>query len=158
MNEVRYTMASVEETIRFGKELGSRIEKPMTFLLIGDLGAGKTHLSQAIAEGLGVEETITSPTFALMNTYRSGRLPLYHFDLYRLESEEELENIGFYEYVKAGVALVEWADKFLDAMPRRNIQICIEKTGETTRTIVLRSKLYKKEQLAQLGGLNGISD
>lgn len=158
MNEVRYTMESVEDTIRFGKELGARIDKAMTFLLIGDLGAGKTHLSQAIAKGLGVDDMITSPTFALMNTYMSGRLPLYHFDLYRLESEDELENIGFYEYVKAGVSLVEWADKFSDAMPRRNIQIIIEKTGEHTRTIVLRSKLYKTDVLAQLGGLDGISD
>jgi len=95
-------------------------------LLDGDLGAGKTHFTQGLAAGLGIAAEVTSPTFNLLYEYREGRLPLYHFDLYRLEDAAELEDIGFYEFVEAdGVACIEWASKFPDEMPDERIAIVI---------------------------------
>ena len=92
--------------------------------LVGDLGAGKTLFTQGFARGLEVTGEVTSPTFALMNQY-NGRLPVTHFDLYRLEREEELDDIGFYEYAEdgRGVVLIEWADKFPDALPEPHIRL-----------------------------------
>ena len=92
---------TVEDTQQFGQLLGRWVKEsgePLCIALIGDLGTGKTHLSQGIAKGFGVTEEITSPTFAIMNTYDVDRTHLYHFDVYRLDDISELENIGFYEY------------------------------------------------------------
>lgn len=153
MNIVTYHLENEEATMNFGEKLGANLDKPTCLLLIGDLGAGKTTISKAIAKGLGVTETITSPTFAILNTYTTGRLPLHHFDLYRLESAEELEQIGFYEYVRSGVSLVEWADKFMDEMPRRYIVCNLEKDEQGTgRILTLSSAKYSKEKLQALGG------
>ena len=120
-----------QETAALAEQLGAAAEAGTVLCLVGDLGAGKTLFTQGFARGLGVTEEVTSPTFALMNQY-CGRLPVTHFDLYRLELEEELDEIGFYEFAEpsGGVVLIEWADKFPDALPKPHIRLEIER-GDT---------------------------
>ncbi len=120
-----------QETTALAERLGAAAETGTVLCLVGDLGAGKTLFTQGFARGLGVTEEVTSPTFALMNQY-CGRLPVTHFDLYRLEREEELDEIGFYEFAEpsGGVVLIEWADKFPDALPKPHIRLEIER-GDT---------------------------
>ena len=120
-----------QETAALAERLGAAAETGTVLCLVGDLGAGKTLFTQGFARGLGVMEEVTSPTFALMNQY-CGRLPVTHFDLYRLEREEELDEIGFYEFAEpsGGVVLIEWADKFPDALPKPHIRLEIER-GDT---------------------------
>ena len=120
-----------EETRRFGLELAKRCEAGRVIGLIGDLGTGKTALTRYIAEGLGVEETITSPTFTIVQEYRSGRLPLFHFDVYRLSGPDDLFEIGGEEYFYGdGVCVVEWADMVRDALPDGTWFIHIEYGSE----------------------------
>lgn len=108
---------SPAQTRAWGERLGKYLAPGDVVCLAGDLGAGKTVLAQGIARGLGVGDTVTSPTFTLLEIYQ-GRLTLYHFDLYRLEREEELEDIGFYSFTDGdGVALIEWPDKFPGILP-----------------------------------------
>ena len=117
-----------QETAALAERLGAAAETGTVLCLVGDLGAGKTLFTQGLARGLSVTEEVTSPTFALMNQY-CGRLPVTHFDLYRLEREEELDEIGFYEFAEpsGGVVLIEWADKFPDALPKPHIRLEIER-------------------------------
>ena len=119
---------SPEETTALAERLGAAAEAGIVLCLVGDLGAGKTLFTQGFARGLGVTGEVTSPTFALMNQY-CGRLSVTHFDLYRLEREDELNEIGFYEYAEpsGGVVLIEWADKFPDALPEPHIRLEIER-------------------------------
>ena len=119
---------SPEETAALAERLGAAAEAGTVLCLVGDLGAGKTLFTQGFARGLGVTGEVTSPTFALMNQYQ-GRLAVTHFDLYRLEREDELDEIGFYEYAESpgGVVLIEWADKFSDALPEPHIRLEIER-------------------------------
>lgn len=152
MHQVKYHLANEEATKKFGVTLGERIESPLCILLIGDLGAGKTTLSKCIAKGIGVDEIITSPTFSILNTYLSGRHTLHHFDLYRLEDEIELEQIGFYEYARTGISLVEWADKFINEMPRKHIVCKITVAEDGGRDLILSSKQYDELFLRKLGG------
>ena len=133
MDSISFTIVthSPEETSALSERLGAVAEEGTVLCLVGDLGAGKTLFTQGFARGLGVTGEVTSPTFALMNQY-NGRLPVTHFDLYRLEREDELDDIGFYEYAEdsRGVVLIEWADKFPDALPGPHIRLEIER-GET---------------------------
>ena len=109
---------SVEETQALGANLAQAAQAGDAILLVGDLGAGKTHFAQGFASGLGIEEVPTSPTFNLVFQYIGGRLPLYHFDLYRLDNPEQLEDIDYYGITEGdGVSLVEWGDKFEEAAP-----------------------------------------
>ena len=119
---------NLTKTRDFGVELAKTLEPNTVIALTGDLGAGKTTLSKAIAEGLGVTETITSPTFTIVCEYETGRLPVYHFDVYRVNDSEELFEIGFEEYMhKGGVCLIEWANLLEDGMlPANTIKINIE--------------------------------
>ena len=113
-----------EETIAFGREYASRLAPGTVIALIGPLGAGKTTFTKAIAKGLGIEETITSPTFTVVCEYDSGRLPLYHFDVYRVSDPDELFEMGFEEYLyKNGVCLIEWADLIDDILPANTQRI-----------------------------------
>lgn len=115
-----------EETRRFGLSLANQLMPGDIVCLTGDLGTGKTALTKAIAEGLGVTENIISPTFNIVKEYHSGRLPLYHFDVYRLGSPQELFEIGAQEYFFGqGVCIIEWADLIADEIPAgsRLIQI-----------------------------------
>lgn len=129
-----FTTESVEQTREAAANLARVLEPGAVILLDGDLGAGKTHFTQGLAAGLGIASEVTSPTFNLLFEYRDGRLPLYHFDLYRLEDALELEDIGFYEFVEAdGVACIEWAAKFPDDMPDERIALYISTGGEVQR-------------------------
>jgi len=125
---------SEEDTRAFGLELGKSLKPGTVLALIGDLGTGKTTLTKYIAEGLGVAEMLTSPTFTIVREYHSGRLPLYHFDVYRLESADDLFEIGAEEYFySGGVSVVEWADQVAEILPDETLCIFIEygeKEGE----------------------------
>ncbi len=132
---------SPEETLALAERLGTAAEAGTVLCLVGDLGAGKTLFVQGFSRGLGVESEVTSPTFALMNQYK-GRLPVTHFDLYRLEREEELEDIGFYEYTEddRGVVLIEWADRFPESMPDSRISLEIQRgKSENQRQLLFTS-------------------
>lgn len=125
-----------EETRSLGRRMAEMLRPGDTILLKGDLGAGKSELARGIAEGLGVRETVTSPSFTILNVYESGKFPLYHFDWYRLESEEELYELGMDEYLGGdGAALVEWPERCPEAVPADCLLVTIEAEGENTRRI-----------------------
>ena len=127
---------SAEETRALGRKMAEEFQAGTVVLLRGELGAGKSELARGIAQGLGVTETVTSPSFTILNVYESGRLPLYHFDWYRLESAEELYELGMEEYLGGdGVALVEWPEKCEDAVPEGCITIRLNEIGENGRKI-----------------------
>jgi tRNA threonylcarbamoyladenosine biosynthesis protein TsaE len=126
-------------TSGFGREFGSKLQPGDVVALIGPLGAGKTHLVRAIAEGLGIPDSrvVSSPTFTLIHEYK-GRLPIFHFDVYRLKSPAEFLDLGVAEYFDAGgVCLIEWADRVLEYLPANRIAITLEITGETSRSVTL---------------------
>ena len=133
---------SYEETFELGRRLGEKAEKRQIFALCGDLGCGKTVFAQGFARGLGIEENVNSPTFTIVQIYEEGRLPLYHFDVYRLEDSDELEEIGYEEYFYGdGVCLVEWAGIVEDIMPEDSVWVTIEKNpdrGFDYRRLVVR--------------------
>lgn len=117
---------SAAQTRKLGERLAEKLDAGDVVLLEGGLGAGKSELARGIARGLGVQETVTSPSFTILNVYESGRTPLYHFDWYRLESEEELYELGMDEYLGGdGIALVEWPGRCPDAVPAECIRIRI---------------------------------
>lgn len=117
---------SPEATWSVGEFVGKRLKAGMVLCLTGDLGAGKTLFTKGVAAGLGVKADVTSPSFTLMNLY-DGRLPVAHFDLYRLDDGGDLDEIGFYEYADepVGVAIIEWADKFPEALPRHHLSVVL---------------------------------
>ena len=129
---------SPEETEKIGERL-ARILKPGTILAYrGDLGAGKTAFTRGLARGLGCGETVTSPTYTIVNEYLGGRLPLFHFDMYRLASADDLWDIGWEDYLdRGGVCAVEWSENVAQAMEDA-IVVTIEKLGENTRRIILK--------------------
>ncbi len=132
------TTCCAADTRRLGEKLASELRAGDVVLLRGELGAGKSELARGIAAGLGVKETVPSPTFTILNVYDSGRIPLYHFDWYRLESAEELYELGMDDYLGGdGVALVEWPEKCEEAVPEDHLEIRIESCGEETRVFTL---------------------
>lgn len=154
MNTIQYTTHSVEETLALGRSLGRFIknyESPICIALDGTLGAGKTHFSQGIAKGFGVVEEVTSPTFALMNTYEVDGSNLYHFDLYRMDLVEELETIGFYEYTEETKSVVEWASKFTDELPDTIVWIEISVIDDGFRQFIVHTDLLSAEELEHIG-------
>lgn len=117
-----------EETYALGKELGEQAAAGAVFTLNGDLGVGKTVFAQGFAEGLGITEAVNSPTFTILQVYEEGRLPLYHFDVYRIEDPEEMYEVGFDDYLYGqGVCLIEWAEQVAELLPRERTDITIEK-------------------------------
>jgi len=128
---------SVEETVALGRELGKRLMPGDFIALIGDLGSGKTHFVQGVAEGddMPAEVCVTSPSYTLLNEY-SGRVPLYHFDLYRLHGDGDIQELGFEEYFYGdGVCLVEWAERLDQELPEENLKIVFSQLDETSRKI-----------------------
>ncbi len=127
---------SAAETRALGERIAERLRPGDVLLLEGDLGAGKSELTRGIARGLGVKETVTSPTFTILNVYESGRVPLYHFDWYRLESADELYELGMDEYLGGdGIAVVEWPGRCPEAVPDTAVRIRLETAGENERII-----------------------
>ncbi len=154
MNSIQYTTHSVEETLALGRRVGQFMkdyESPICIALDGTLGAGKTHFSQGIAKGFGVTEDVTSPTFALMNTYEVDGSYLYHFDLYRMDLVEELETIGFYEYTEETKSVVEWASKFTDELPDATVRIEISVDNNGSRQFTVRTDVLSTEELQRIG-------
>lgn len=137
------------ETEALGGCLGRVVRAGDVVLLSGDLGAGKTQLVKGLAEELGVAEPITSPTFNLMLVH-PGRLPLYHFDLYRLETAEQLEDIDYWATLEGdGVSAVEWGDRFPEALPIDGVLVCIEITGDESRELDVSALGPRGEALAR---------
>ena len=127
-----------EETFRFAESLAAGFHGGETVLLSGDLGAGKTVFAAGLARGLGVVSRVTSPTFTVLNEYRSGRLPFFHFDLYRISDEAELEELGLDEALSSGgVTAVEWSENAPSAFPAGAIRVRMRHLGGDRREIVL---------------------
>ncbi|MBR0513144.1 MAG: tRNA (adenosine(37)-N6)-threonylcarbamoyltransferase complex ATPase subunit type 1 TsaE [Clostridia bacterium] len=127
---------SAGETRALGERIAGQLQPGDVLLLEGDLGAGKSELTRGIARGLGVTETVTSPSFTILNVYESGRCPLYHFDWYRLESADELYELGMDEYLGGdGIAVIEWPGQCPDAVPENAMRIRLEAAGENERKI-----------------------
>ena len=121
-------IASEKETERIGEAIGQAAEAGTVVALIGDLGTGKTTLTKSIAKGLGVTETVTSPTFNIIREYKSGRIPLYHFDVYRIGDPDEMFELGYEEYFYGdGIRVVEWADIIEELLPEDAVIIRIER-------------------------------
>lgn len=135
---LKYITESAEETSKIGEQLGKLLVKGNIICLSGDLGAGKTAFTQGIAKGMGVEDYVTSPTYTIINEY-AGRLPLYHFDVYRLNDVEEMYELGYEEYFFGdGVVVLEWADIVREIIPGERIWITILNTkGDNTREIII---------------------
>ena len=138
----QYISNSPEATAELATKLAAVIKPGTIICLEGDLGAGKTLFVQNLAKALGIEENVTSPTFNLMNTYE-GKMVMYHFDLYRLEQEYGLEDIGFYDYISDGDGLVviEWADKFCDCLPDDYILLDIQRAEDVENQRILSFSL-----------------
>jgi tRNA threonylcarbamoyladenosine biosynthesis protein TsaE len=136
-----FTSNSVEETIDFAREWAQNLRPNDVVALLGGLGAGKTHFVKGLLRGLGSAEDATSPTFTLIHEYRSGRLPLFHFDFYRLTKPNELEEIAFDEYLEdGGLTVIEWADRFPEVLPDRTRWLHFEVVDESRRSILERAK------------------
>lgn len=119
---------SAKDTYEFGKELGAGAKAKDVYTLIGDLGVGKTVFTQGFARGLGIEDHVNSPTFTILQCYDEGRLPLYHFDVYRIGDVSEMDEIGFDEFVDGdGVCLIEWADLIEEILPEHLYRVEITK-------------------------------
>lgn len=123
---------SEADTIALGKALGPVLRDGDVLALRGDLGAGKTHFVQGIAQGMGIDDVVVSPTFTILNYYENT-IPLQHFDFYRLEEEYELDDLGFDDYLESGVTVIEWSEKFPDRLPDDAAVVTIEKTSPTDR-------------------------
>lgn len=124
---MEYTVTTVDETYKIGESIGSLVNSGDIICLIGDLGTGKTHLTKGIAKGLNIKDNITSPTFTIVNEY-TGRLKLYHFDVYRVNDPDEIAAIGFDEYIFSdGVSIIEWANYIEELIPPNKLTITIEK-------------------------------
>lgn len=122
---------SEKETFELGKKLGTEAKLGQVYALLGDLGVGKTILTKGFAEGIGITEPVSSPTFTIVQVYEEGRMPFYHFDVYRIGDIEEMDEIGYEDcFYGEGVCLVEWANLIEEIMPENTIWITIEKDLE----------------------------
>jgi len=139
---------SEEETLNLGCKIGKTIFSPSLIALIGELGSGKTTLTRGIAKGMGIEGVVKSPSFVIINEY-SGPIPLYHFDLYRIDDPDQLNQLGYeeYFYTEKGVVVIEWADKILSLLPPQYLEIKMRMENFYLRKVVL---LPRGERYCQL--------
>ena len=122
---------SAEDTLALGRKMGREAKSGEVYTLIGDLGVGKTVFTQGIAEGLEIEESICSPTFTIVQVYEEGRMPFYHFDVYRIGDIEEMDEIGYEDYFYGeGLCMIEWANLIEEILPSKRKEITIEKDLE----------------------------
>ena len=132
-----YETHSPEETEQIGYLLAQKLPSGTVIAFEGDLGAGKTAFTRGLARGLDCTEPVTSPTYTIVNEYISGKMPLFHFDMYRLRSADDLFDIGWEDYLeRGGICAVEWSENVMEAM-ENPIRVCICKTGESSRTITI---------------------
>jgi len=152
MSEFRFIAKNEQETDRFGQMLAGALPAGSVVALLGTLGAGKTRLVQGVAVALGSPVgSVTSPTFVLVNEYHKGRLPIYHFDAYRLRDEDEFLELGPEEYFEGeGITFVEWADRVAGCLPLEYFTIEIEVLGETERKFVVTASSAALEPLLKL--------
>ena len=129
-----FETCSEADTLAFGRALGAQLRPGEALLLSGDLGAGKSVLARGAARALGVEGPMPSPSFTILFPYE-GTFPVYHFDLYRLSSPEELDSLGFDEYVSSGICIAEWPDMLGDDLPENAVKVYIRRIGENEREI-----------------------
>ena len=136
---MEYVTNSADETEALGQRLGEVLQPGAVVAYTGDLGAGKTAFTRGLARGLGIRDRVTSPTFDIVNEYESGRMPLFHFDMYRLGSSDELFDIGWEDYLaRGGVCAVEWSENVDDALDEDTIRVDIRRgEGEEQRRILL---------------------
>lgn len=126
-----YETYSAKETAELGRQLGKEAKAGDVYTLIGDLGVGKTVFTQGIAEGLGITEPVNSPTFTIVQVYDTGRMPFYHFDVYRIGDIEEMDEIGYEDYFYGeGLTMIEWANLIEEILPEKRKDIVIEKDLE----------------------------
>lgn len=126
-----YETYAPEETFALGEKLGEKAQPGQIYTLVGDLGVGKTVFTQGVARGLGIKEPVSSPTFTIVQEYDEGRIPFYHFDVYRIGDVEEMDEIGYEDYFYGeGVCLIEWANLIDEILPPEAIRITIEKNPE----------------------------
>ncbi len=154
---IKLISQSEEATLQLGVALAQQLQAGDVIALYGDLGSGKTCLTRGISQGLGVIEDVTSPTFVLINEYH-GRLPVYHLDFYRLESLDEIWNLGIDEYINnEGICIIEWAERGTPLLPERRIEIYLENKfeseTETERQIEIRSPRIQVEPFLAVKGL-----
>ena len=143
MREIKLTLKSTntDETIKLGEKLGRLLAPGHVIALVGELGAGKTTLAKGIVRGLGIEDSraVKSPTFSLLNVYE-GRIPIYHFDAYRLVDTQEMLSIGSDEIIYGnGVSIIEWADKVIGCLPKEYLKITLTSVSKNERIIEIRS-------------------
>lgn len=149
-------LPNLTATQAFGRALGHRLWPGAVVALVGELGAGKTHLVRAIAEGLNILDSrvVTSPTFVLVQEY-AARFPIYHFDAYRLRTEGEFADLGVHEYFESGgVCLIEWADRVLDCLPNEYLTLALRISGETSRHVEITAKGKTYESWMELALLS----
>jgi tRNA threonylcarbamoyladenosine biosynthesis protein TsaE len=127
---------SEQDTTKIAALLAPLLKDGDVIALMGDLGAGKTFFSQQLVQALGIEEDVTSPTFTLLQIY-DGKIPVHHFDLYRLEDARELDEIGFYEYTSYGISLIEWADKFGTELPDEYLSLTMKCGSEILERLLV---------------------
>ncbi|MRZ81584.1 tRNA (adenosine(37)-N6)-threonylcarbamoyltransferase complex ATPase subunit type 1 TsaE [Paeniclostridium sordellii] len=145
---VKIYLENEEQTKDIGYKLGQLVTPKSVICLIGDLGAGKTTMTQSLAKALEVDDYITSPTFTIVNEYE-GRIPLYHFDVYRIGSSDEMYDIGFDEYIDGdGVCIIEWANLIEDILPNEYLYIEMN-YKETGREMILTPKGEKYEEIVK---------
>ena len=129
---------SPKETENFAYNFAKTLQGGEVIAFLGGMGMGETHFTRGLAKGLGFTGDISSPTFAIVNEYRGGRLPLFHFDMYRIESWEDLDTSGFFDYMEEnGVIAAEWSENIDGALPENTIYVTLEATGENSRKITV---------------------
>lgn len=137
------------ETQSLGEKLAPLLQPDDVILFAGDLGAGKTQFVQGVARGLGVQASVTSPTFNILLEYHDGRLPLFHFDLYRLDEPEELDDIDFFGVLESdGVSFVEWSEKFPEEMPEDYLSLSLAVCPDETRVLTVAGQGRRGRELA----------
>ena len=126
-----FVSRATHETIALGQKLGELLREGDVIVLTGDLGAGKTQLTKGIARGMGVTDDVTSPTFTIQMVYEGEELPLYHFDLYRLESADQLDDTGLFDALGSdGPCVIEWGERFLDQLGSERLDVCLSRLDE----------------------------
>ena len=131
MSEKTFVTSTTDETIDLGERLGRLLQAGDVLVLTGDLGAGKTQLTKGIARGMGISDDVTSPTFNILMVYEGGSMPLYHFDLYRLDDPNQLEDIGFYDALEGdGPCVIEWGEQFADEIGPERLEVYLTRLDD----------------------------